>query len=65
MNKDNARIKIQGLIRDIDSLIKYSNDFATEEAKDEFLDEIETAVTALDALEDLIDGDVSLKLALK
>lgn len=65
MNKDNARIKIQGLIRDIDSLIKYSNDFATEEAKDEFLDEIETAVTALDALEDLIDGDESLKLALK
>ena len=33
--------------------------------KDEFLDEIETAVTALDALEDLIDGDESLKLALK
>ena len=65
MNKDNARIKIQGLIRDIDCLIKYSNDFATEEAKDEFLDEIETAVTALDALEDLIYGDESLKLALK
>lgn len=65
MNKDNARIKIQGLIRDIDSLIKYSNDFATEEAKDEFLDEIETAVTALDALEDLIDGDESLKLVLE
>ena len=65
MNKYNALIKIQGLIRDIDSLIKYSNDFATEEAKDEFLDEIETAVTALDALEDLIDGDESLKLALK
>jgi hypothetical protein len=65
MNKDNARIKIQGLIREIDFLVKYSNDFATEEAKDEFLDEIETAVTALDALEDLIDGDESLKLALK
>ena len=65
MNKDNARIKIQGLIREIDFLVKYSNDFATEEAKDEFLDEIEAAVTALDALEDLIYGDESLKLALK
>ncbi len=65
MTKELARIKIQQIIRDLDSLSEVSKDFATEDAREEFLDEIETAVTALDALEDLIYGDESLKLALK
>ena len=65
MNKDTIRIKIQGLIREIDSLTKYSDNFVTEDAKDEFLDEIEAAVVALDSLEDLVDGDEALKEALK
>ena len=65
MNKDTIRIKIQGLIREIDSLTKYSDNFATEDAKDEFLYEIEAAVVALDSLEDLVDGDEALKEALK
>ncbi len=64
-NKDTIRIKIQGLIREIDSLTKYSDNFATEDAKEEFLDEIEAAVVALDSLEDLVDGDEALKEALK
>ena len=65
MNKDTIRIKIQGLIREIDSLTKYIDNFATEDAKDEFLYEIEAAVVALDSLEDLVDGDEALKEALK
>lgn len=65
MNKDTARIKIQGLIREIDALTKYSEGFTTEDAKDEFLDEIEAAVVALDSLEDLLDGDEALKEVLK
>lgn len=65
MNKDAFRIKIQALIREVDTLTKYSDNFATEDAKEEFLDEIEAAVVALDSLEDLVDGDDALKEALK
>lgn len=65
MNKDAFRIKIQALIREVDELTKYSDNFATEDAKEEFLDEIEAAVVALDSLEDLVDGDDALKEALK
>lgn len=65
MNKTAVSIKIQGLIREIDTLGKYSDSFETEDAKEEYMDEIETAVIALDSLQDLIDGDYALKQVLK
>ena len=65
MTEELARIKIQQIIRDLDSLSEVSKDFATEDAREEFLYEIESAVVSLDALEDLIDGDAALKDALK
>ena len=65
MTKELARIKIQQIIRDLDSLSEVSKDFATEDAREEFLDEIESAVVSLDTLEGLIDGDAALKDALK
>lgn len=65
MTKELARIKIQQIIRDLDSFSEVSKDFATEDAREEFLDEIESAVVSLDTLEGLIDGDAALKDALK
>lgn len=65
MTKELARIKIQQIIRDLDSLSEVSKEFTTEDVREEFLDEIESAVVSLDVLEGLIDGDTALKDALK
>ena len=65
MTKELARIKIQQIIRDLDSFSEVSKEFTTEDVREEFLDEIESAVVLLDVLEGLIDGDTALKDALK
>ena len=65
MTKELARIKIQQIIRDLDSLSEVSKEFTTEDVREEFLNEIESAVVSLDVLEGLIDGDTALKDALK
>ena len=65
MTKELARIKIQQIIRDLDSFSEVSKKFTTEDVREEFLDEIESAVVLLDVLEGLIDGDTALKDALK
>ena len=65
MTKELARIKIQQIIRDLDSFSEVSKEFTTEDVREEFLDEIESAVVSLDALEGLIDGDTVLKDVLK
>lgn len=65
MTKELARIKIQQIIRDLDSFSEVSKEFTTEDVREEFLDEIESAVVSLDVLEGLIDGDTALKDALK
>ena len=65
MTKELARIKIQQIIRDLDSFSEVSKKFTTEDVREEFLDEIESAVVSLDVLEGLIDGDTALKDALK
>ena len=65
MTKELARIKIQQIIRDLDSFSEVSKEFTTEDVREEFLDEIESAVVSLDVLEGLIDGDTALKDGLK
>ena len=65
MTKELARIKIQQIIRDLDSFSEVSKKFTTEDVREEFLDEIESAVVSLDVLEGLIDGDTALKDGLK
>ena len=65
MTKELARIKIQQIIRDLDSFSEVSKKFTTEDVREEFLDEIESAVVLLDVLEGLIDGDTALKDSLK
>ena len=65
MTKELARIKIQQIIRDLDSLSEVSKEFTTEDVREEFLDEIESAVVSLDVLEGLIDGDTALKDGMK
>ena len=65
MTKELARIKIQQIIRDLDSFSEVSKKFTTEDVREEFLDEIESAVVSLGVLEGLIDGDTALKDALK
>lgn len=61
--KTSKQIKnqIEQLVRDIDSLTEgYS--FATNENYQEFKDIAESAVVALDELEELLEGDDELKL---
>lgn len=65
MTKELARIKIQQIIRDLDSFSEVSKEFTTEDVREEFLDEIESAVVSLDVLEGLIDGDTALKDGMK
>ena len=65
MTKELARIKIQQIIRDLDSFSEVSKEFTTEDVREEFLDEIESAVVSVDVLEGLIDGDTALKDGLK
>jgi len=63
MTSEMAKLKIQQIIRDIDSIAAVTRSFATEDAKEELLNEIEAAIVALDSVEELIDGDAALKNA--
>jgi len=65
MTSEMAKLKIQQIIRDIDSIAVVTCSFATEDAKEELLNEIETAIVALDSIEDIIDGDTAFENYLK
>jgi len=65
MTSETAKLKIQQIIRDIDSIADVTRSFATEDAKQELIEQIETAIVALDSVEDIIDGDTALENYLK